>query len=215
MPLHGVPDGFADRLRRMAQWIVGFIEQHGYFAVAALMLLENVFPPVPSELIMPFAGFVSSRGELSPVGVVLAGTLGSLLGTLPWYWAGRAIGHERLKAWAGRHGRWLAVEPADIDKAHHWFERRGTVAVFFGRLVPALRSVISAPAGVAAMPLPRFLLWSAAGSLIWVSALTWGGHALAGQYELVMRWVEPVTRVVLAVGVVAYLWRVWRFKGRR
>lgn len=207
-----MPKSHVARLAGMAQWIVGIIEQHGYFAVAALMLLENVFPPVPSELIMPFAGFVSSRGDMSVVGVVLAGTLGSLLGTLPWYWAGRKIGHQRLKAWAGRRGRWLAVEPAEIDRAHHWFQGRGAAAVFFGRLVPALRSVISAPAGVADMPLLRFLLWSAFGSLIWVSALTWGGHALADQYDVVMRWIEPVTRVVLVGGLIVYLWRVWRFK---
>lgn len=198
----------------MAEWIVGVIEDYGYFAVCALMLLENVFPPVPSELIMPFAGFVASRGDLSTVGVVMAGALGSLLGTLPWYWAGRAIGHERLKSWAARHGRWLTVEPAEIDKAQAWFGRRGAAAVFFGRLVPALRSIISAPAGVAGMPLPRFLLWSAAGSLIWTSALTWGGHALADQYELVMRWMEPVTRVVLVGGLIVYVWRVCRFKSK-
>jgi len=144
--------------------------------------------------------------------VILAGTVGSLLGTLPWYWAGRRIGHDRLRRWAERGGRWLAVGPADVDKANHWFERRGSQAVFLGRLVPALRSVISAPAGVAAMPLPRFLLWSTAGSLLWVTALAAVGHALGGQYELVMRWLEPVTRVILGVAVLAYVWRVWRFK---
>ena len=198
----------------MAQWIIDFIEAHGYLGIALLMLLENVFPPIPSEFIMPFGGFVSSQGDLSLPGVVLAGTAGSLLGTLPWYWVGRRIGHDRLRDWAGRHGRWLTVSPDDVDKANHWFERRGGRAVFLGRLVPALRSVISAPAGVAAMPLPRFLLWSTAGSLLWVSALAGAGHALGGQYELVMRWLEPVTRVVLGAAVVAYVWRVWRFRRR-
>lgn len=199
----------------MAQWIIDFIEEHGYLAIALLMLLENVFPPIPSEFIMPFGGFVSSQGELSLVGVVLAGTTGSLLGTLPWYWAGRRIGHDRLRDWARRHGRWLTVGPDDIDKANRWFEQRSGRAVFLGRLVPALRSVISAPAGVAAMPLPRFLLWSAAGSLLWVTALAAAGHALGGRYELVIRWMEPVSRVVVGVAVAAYVWRVWRFGRRR
>jgi membrane protein DedA with SNARE-associated domain len=198
----------------MAQSIVDFIQEHGYLAITLLMLLENVFPPIPSEFIMPFGGFVSSQGELSLVGVILAGTAGSLLGTLPWYWAGRRIGHGRLRHWAERHGRWLAVGPDDVDKAQRWFERRGRRAVFLGRLVPALRSVISAPAGVAAMPLPRFLLWSTAGSLLWVTGLAAAGHALGGQYELVMRWMEPVSRVVLGLAVVAYVWRVWRFRRR-
>jgi membrane protein DedA with SNARE-associated domain len=199
----------------MAQWIIDFIEEHGYLAIVLLMLLENVFPPIPSEFIVPFGGFVSSQGELSLVGVVLAGTAGSLLGTLPWYWAGRRIGHHRLRAWARQHGRWVAVSPEDVDKANRWFEQHSGRAVFLGRLVPALRSVISAPAGVAAMPLPRFLLWSTAGSLLWVTALAAAGHALGGQYELVMRWMEPVSRVVLGMAVAAYVWRVWRFGRRR
>ena len=199
----------------MAQWIIELIQEHGYLAIALLMLLENVFPPIPSEFIMPFGGFVSSQGELSLVGVVLAGTVGSLVGTLPWYWVGRRIGRDRLRRWAERHGRWLAVTPDEFDKAHHWFDERGGRAVFLGRLVPGLRSVISAPAGVAAMPLPRFLVWSTAGSLLWVSALAATGHALGGQYELVMRWLGPVTRVVLGVVVVAYAWRVWRFRPQR
>ena len=199
----------------MSQWIIDFIEEHGYLAIVLLMLLENVFPPIPSEFIVPFGGFVSSQGELSLVGVVLAGTAGSLLGTLPWYWAGRRIGHDRLRAWAQQHGRWLAVSPEDVDKANRWFEQHSGRAVFLGRLVPALRSVISAPAGVAAMPFPRFLLWSTAGSLLWVTALAAAGHALGGQYELVMRWMEPVSRVVLGMAVAAYVWRVWRFGRRR
>ena len=90
----------------MADWIIGFIEQYGYVGVAALMMLENVFPPIPSELIMPFAGFVSARGTLDPFGVLAAGVAGSLAGTLPWYWLGRAVGRQRVHTLVARHGRW-------------------------------------------------------------------------------------------------------------
>lgn len=194
----------------MADWIIDFIDQYSYFAVIFLMMAENIFPPVPSELIMPFAGFAAARGDLNPVLVVLTGTLGSLLGTLPWYFVARRIGRDRLKAWAGRHGRWLTVSPKDIDRAGDWFDRRGGLAVFLGRLVPGVRSVISAPAGFARMPMASFLLWSAAGSLLWCTALTAAGYLLDSAYDRVADWIDPVSKVILGAVVLAYLWRVVR-----
>ena len=196
----------------MANWIIEFIGQQGYLGIVLLMILENVFPPIPSELIMPFAGFVAARGDLNAVGVLLAGTVGSVLGTMPWYVAGRLLSVERLKGWAGRHGRWLAASPADIDRAVHWFERRGERAVFLGRMVPAVRSVISAPAGITGMALPRFLLWSLAGSMLWVGALVALGFVLEGQYERVGQWLDPVSKVIVGAAVAAYIWRVATFK---
>ena len=196
----------------MANWIIEFIGQQGYLGIVLLMILENVFPPIPSELIMPFAGFVAARGDLNAIGVLLAGTVGSVLGTMPWYAAGRFLSVERLKGWAARHGRWLAASPDDIDRAERWFERRGERAVFLGRMVPAVRSVISAPAGITGMALPRFLLWSLAGSMLWVGALVALGVVLENQYERVGHWIDPVSKVIVAVAVVAYIWRVVTFK---
>ena len=199
----------------MAHWIIGFIEQHGYLGIAALMALENVFPPIPSELIMPFAGFNAARGTLNPFGVVAAGTLGALLGTLPWYYAGRRLGTRRLKHWAARHGRWLTLAPADIDRAQQWFEHHGARAVFLGRMVPAVRSVISVPAGIACMPLWRFLSWSLAGSALWVGALVGLGYVLEDQYERIAHWLDPITKVVLGAALIAYVYRVVTFEKRR
>lgn len=196
----------------MADWIVGLIEQYGYLGIALLMLLENVFPPIPSELIMPFAGFAAARGDLHPAGVLAAGTAGSLLGTLPWYWAGRSIGEERLKRAAARHGRWLAMSPDDIAQAGRWFERHGPMAVFLCRLVPTLRSVISAPAGIARMPLPSFLAWTVIGTLLWTGALAGIGYALESRYEQIQAWLNPVSTAVVVIAVAAYLWRVVRWK---
>lgn len=196
----------------MAHWIIGFIEQYGYVGIAVLMALENVFPPIPSELIMPFAGFNSARGTLDPWGVLAAGTLGALLGTLPWYVAGRSLSSERLKRWVGRHGRWLTLGPDDITHAEHWFARHGAAAVFLGRMVPAVRSVISVPAGVVHMPLWRFLLWSSAGSLLWVGALVGLGYVLEGQYVRIAHWLDPVTTVILGAALATYVWRVWHFE---
>lgn len=196
----------------MLEWIVSLIDQHGYWAVTALMLLENVFPPIPSELIMPFAGFAAARGDLSLPLVVVAGTLGSVLGTLPWYVAGRCIGDARLKRWAGKHGRWLTMSPKDIKNADRWFDQHGRAAVFFGRLVPGLRSVISAPAGVTGMPFGSFLLWTFAGSLIWTGTLASLGVVLESNYEHVADWIDPVSKGILIAAIVLWLWRVVRFR---
>ena len=196
----------------MAEWIIELIQQYGYPAIAALMFLENIFPPLPSELIMPFAGFVAARGKLDPFLVVLCGTFGSLAGTIPWYFAGRAVGMERMHRWAGRHGRWLALSQSDLASAQAWFERRGALAVALGRLVPALRSVISAPAGIARMPIQVFLLWSAVGSLIWTSLLAGVGYLLENRYEQVVNWLDPVSKIIVAAAMAAYLWRVLTFK---
>jgi membrane protein DedA with SNARE-associated domain len=178
-----------------------------------LMALENVFPPIPSELIMPFAGFVAARGDLNGVGVVLAGAAGSLAGTLPWYWLGWRIGRERLGRWVGRHGRWLTMSSEDLTRAEDWLHRHGGMAVMLGRLVPALRSVISMPAGVTRMPLLSFLAWSSIGTLVWTTALASLGWVLQSNYGQVSAYLEVVTRVVLGLFVGAYLWRVLRFKG--
>jgi membrane protein DedA with SNARE-associated domain len=198
----------------MAEWIIHLIERFSYLGIALLMALENVFPPIPSELIMPFAGFVAARGDLNGVGVILAGSAGSLAGTLPWYWIGRRIGRERLARWVGRHGRWFTMSPEDLERAEAWLQRHGGLAVMMGRLVPALRSVISMPAGVTRMPLLGFLLWSSAGTLIWTSALASLGWALQSQYEQVADYLENVTRVVLVLFVAGYLWRLIRFERR-
>lgn len=198
----------------MAEWIIQLIERFSYVGIALLMALENVFPPVPSELIMPFAGFVAARGDLNGIGVVLAGSAGSLAGTLPWYWVGRRIGRERLGRWVERHGRWFTMSPADLERAEGWLQRHGGMAVMLGRLVPALRSVISMPAGVTRMPLLSFLFWSSAGTLVWTSALASLGWVLQNQYERVAEYLEIATRVVLGLLVAGYLWRVVRFQSR-
>ena len=133
----------------MFEWVTEFVKESGYLGVAFLMLLENIFPPIPSELIMPMAGFSAADGELSLPLVIVAGSIGSVTGALIWYYVGRWIGLGHLKSFAGRHGRFLTVTPAEIDRAAEWFGKYCGRSVFFGRLVPAVRTLISVPAGVA------------------------------------------------------------------
>lgn len=198
----------------MAEWIIEFIQRGGYAGIALLMLLENVFPPIPSELVLPFAGYVAATGRLDPAGVLLAAVTGSLLGALPWYWAGRRLGHGGLQRFAARHGRLLTLCPEDIDRAQDWFHRHGPSSVGFGRMVPAVRSFISMPAGVGRMPLPRFLMWSALGSAVWNVLLLALGFALQSRYEEAQETIEWLTRGVVALLVVGYVWRVIRFRAR-
>ena len=194
----------------MADWVIGVIEQLGYVGIALLMLAENLFPPLPSELIMPFAGFLAARGELHPAGVVAAGAFGSVVGALPWYWAGRRIGIDRLKHLADRHGRWIALTPDEIDRGERLFRRKGPLVLVFGRLVPALRTVVALPAGVARMNLVPFVLWTLLGSAIWTSLLTLAGYLLESQYEKLEKWMNPVSTGVFVAIALWYVVRVVR-----
>lgn len=190
--------------------IVEAVSRGGYLGIFMLMFIENLFPPIPSELIMPLAGFIAARGELNLVLAVIAGTLGSVLGALPWYYAGALLGRARLKRIADRHGRWLTVSADDIEQVAAWFLRHGGSAVFFGRLLPAIRTLISVPAGITRMPLLPFLAYSTAGSLIWSSALALAGFVLQKQYLAVAHYLDPVSKGVIAFIVAAYLYRLLR-----
>ena len=198
----------------MLDGIVGYLEDSGYVGIALLMLLENVFPPIPSELIMPMAGYAAARGELSIVGVVLAGTAGSLAGALLWYGVGRWVGCERLKRWAAGHGRWLTLAPDEIDDAAAWFRRHAALAVLIGRLVPGVRTLISVPAGFAAMPLARFTVYTAIGTAAWTTLLALAGYLLGEHNRKVADWFDPLAHVVMLVLAAIYLYRVVTFKHR-
>lgn len=178
------------------------------------MLLDNVFPPIPSELVMPLAGFAAARGQISLVGIILAGTAGSLTGALIWYGVGRWLGHERLLRFAARHGRWLTLNPAEVERASAWFVRHGGSAVFLGRMIPGVRSLISVPAGVAGMPLVPFLAYSTVGSAIWTSLLATAGYRLGADYRAVAGFIEPIGNGVLILALALYLYRVLTFNRR-
>ncbi|MEB3264995.1 MAG: DedA family protein [Cyanobacteriota bacterium] len=186
----------------------------GYAAVALVMLLENVFPPIPSELIMPLAGFYVHEGRLALVPVVLAGLLGTVLGAWFWYGVGRLINEQRLEHWIQRHGRWLGIEVSTLARSRRWFSRHGAAVVFWGRLIPGIRTFVSVPAGIELMPQPAFLLWTSAGSLLWILALTLAGSALGQGYAAVEKWIATFAQLVkllVALAVVAGgAWLGWR-----
>lgn len=192
----------------MGDWITSTINRMGELGVFLLTLLETVFPPIPSELIMPLAGYLASSGDMSLWGAVVAGTAGSVLGALLLYWVGRKVGKERLMAFADHHGRWLTLSRQDIERASLWFVRHGGWAVLVCRLIPGLRSLISIPAGIQAMPLLPFLVYTAIGSFAWCGLLVYLGYLLGGNFERVGDWVGPISNVVLGGIAVWYVWRV-------
>jgi len=191
------------------------IDTLGYLGLVLLMFAENLFPPIPSELIMPLAGYLSNQGELSLIGVVLAGTIGSVLGALPFYAVARWFGHDRLSDFIARHGHWLALSRRDLERADRIFKRYGAGIVLFGRLVPGMRSLISLPAGVYAMPIGRFLLLTASGSVIWSAVLAIAGYQLAGNFRVLEAYIGPLSKMVLGLLVLAWLFYVVRHYWRR
>lgn len=198
----------------MLDWISGLIGSAGVAGIAFLMFAENVFPPIPSELIMPLAGFQAALGRLGLGAVIAAGSAGSLAGAVFWYSVGRYLGAERLTQLTRKHGRWLAVTPQDIERSAIWFQRHGRKAVLVGRLIPTVRTFISVPAGIALMPLGVFLVYSAVGTVVWTTLLTLAGYWLQAQYARIADWMDPVSTVILAGILGLYLWRVATYRQR-
>lgn len=197
----------------MFDWILGIIEAGGYGGIFFLMFLENLFPPIPSELIVPLAGFLAREGQFDIFLVILVSGAGTVLGLFPWYLLGRFFSVERIKKLAKRFGRIMTLSGKDIDYADKWFNKYGFKAVFLGRVVPTIRTLISVPAGVIKMPLLPFLLYSFFGSLIWISALAFFGFLLSDHYEVVEDYLNPVSNLVVLSIVGIYLYRFVTFKG--
>ena len=199
----------------MDGWVVDVVREGGLAGVALLMFLENVFPPLPSEVVMPLAGYLSAQGGAGFGATVAAGSAGSLAGAVFWYGVGRAVTHDRLARWVDAHGTWLAMTPADVDGAIAWFRRHGPASVLIGRLVPFARSLISVPAGFSRMPLPLFLALSALGTTLWTAGLTYAGLVLGSEFKEVERYVGPVSTAIVLAAVAAYLYRVMRILADR
>ncbi len=193
----------------MSDWIVRLIEQTGYLGVAFLMLLETVFPPIPSEIIMSIAGVAAGQGKLSLGWVIAAGTTGAMLGNILWYLAARALGILRLKPIILRWGRWITMSWGDVQKAERWFAQHGTFFVFLGRMLPTVRSLVSVPAGLLKMRFKSFFIASTVGTAGWTAMLAFAGYKLGEQYEDINEILGPASSAIMVVLVGAYLYRVW------
>ena len=200
----------------MGDWVVRLIEQSGYLGVGFLMFLETVFPPIPSEVIMPVAGIAAANGRLSFPLVVASGTAGAMLGNIVWYLAARALGISRLEPIIRRYGRWVTMTWDEVERAQAWFAEHGAFFVFLGRLLPTVRSLVSVPAGLLKMRFRTFLLASTLGTAGWTTLLAGAGFKLRENYSEVDQWVGAASNAIIAVLALGYIWRLWthRKQGR-
>ncbi len=183
----------------MTDWIISIMEQLGYFGIALLMFLDNVFPPIPSEVIMPSAGFAASKGQLLLSGVIIAGSIGSLVAAALLYWVGRKIPNQSIFNWVDRYGKYLFIKSDEVKKALDWFEKYGHRVVFFGRMVPAVRSLISIPAGMSHMPFWKFMLYSGVGTIIWTTFLACVGYYFGNNIELMQQIFSRVGYMIIGI----------------
>lgn len=185
----------------------------GPFGVGLLMLLENLFPPIPSELIMPLAGYLSARDEVNLPLALAAGTIGSLAGASFWYAIGRRVSRQKVLDWVDANGRWLTICSPDVERAERFFQRHGKSSVLLGRLVPVVRTLISLPAGLSRMPAVPFVVFTAVGSAVWTTALGFAGVFLGRQFPAVDRYVGWVSWAIIVGALVWYVFRLVRPRG--
>lgn len=198
----------------MEEWIFNIIENYGYLGVFLIIVIENVFPPIPSELVLPFSGFMTTKTELSVAMMIMASTAGSVVGGTILYYIGTILDVERLEKIVDRWGKYLQLKREDVYKADAWFDRYGIWTVFFCRMVPLLRSLISVPAGMSNMKMPLFLLFTLLGTAIWNTLLIVIGAKLGENWKQILSYTEVYSDIIYAVGAIAVL-AVLIFFGRR
>ncbi|TCM69803.1 membrane protein DedA with SNARE-associated domain [Acinetobacter calcoaceticus] len=187
----------------ITNWVISIMEKLGYLGIALLMFLDNVFPPIPSEVIMPTAGYAASQGQLLFTGVVIAGCIGSLVAAACLYWLGHACDNQGIYRWIDRYGKYLYIKSKDVEKALEWFNQYGERIVFWGRMIPAVRSLISIPAGMSGMPFWKFMLYSGLGTIIWTTFLASVGYYF-GENKLLMQQIfSQVGYVIIAIAIIA------------
>jgi membrane protein DedA with SNARE-associated domain len=199
----------------VSDWIIHLIEDAGYLGVGFLMFLETVFPPIPSEVIMSVSGLAAARGKMDITAVIAAGTAGAMLGNYFWYLAARVIGIERFKPLIVRWGRFLTLDWKEIEKAEKLFGTQGWAIVFFGRMLPTLRSLVSIPAGLLHMRLSTFVIWSTIGTAGWTALLGLAGYTMGKNFEDVDKFVGPIATAVMVVIILGYVWRLITWKPDR
>jgi membrane protein DedA with SNARE-associated domain len=198
----------------MEDWIIRLVDWAGYWGVALLMLLETVFPPVPSEVIMTVAGVSASRGNMTLTGTIAAGTAGAMLGNWLWYWLAIKFGETRLHVFIDNYSRWLTLDWDEVERGERLFQKHGSIIVLVARMLPTFRSLISIPAGLFGMSLRRFLVFSTIGTIGWSAALAGAGYFLGSHFEDVEKWLGPLSTLVIAVIIVSYFWRLLRWKAK-
>lgn len=202
----------------MEFWITAFMSEFGYIGVLLLIMFENIFPPIPSEVILTFGGFMTTYSNVTVLGIIVAATIGSVVGAMILYSVGLVMDINRLEKLVDRWGKYLRVTRSDVQKAARWFERYGLWAVFFGRLIPVVRSLISIPAGMSGVNFPLFIVLTTIGSLIWNTILILIGVAVADNWQSIVAYIDTYTTIVYAlvgIGIVVFLLRSFQIRRKR
>ena len=190
----------------MQEFIIEIMNQFGYFGIFFLIFIENVFPPIPSEVVLLFGGFMTTYTELNIFLMIVFSTLGSVVGAIVLYYVGKILNKERLKRIvSGKVGKILRLKTSDIDKADHWFDTKGNKTVFFCRFIPVVRSLISIPAGMSEMAMGKFLLYTTAGSAIWNSVLLIVGNKVGENWESILGIMDQYSHIVLILLVILFV----------
>ena len=186
-----------------------------YFVICFAMFLENIIPPIPSEIIMPLGGYFVYQGNLNFYILVIFGLIGTVLGALPWYYLGRFLNEKKLANFVDSKGKFIGISSRDLNKSKLWFDKYGVSLVFWGRLIPGIRTLISVPAGIELMPLKKFLVWTSLGSLIWVVLLTFLGYVLGENYKIIESYIDnfkvfikPIFIIISALLIFKYLKKI-------
>ena len=200
----------------MEDLIIEIMNNYGYLGICLLILIENVFPPIPSELILTFGGFMTTNSNITVIGVIIAATIGSLLGAIILYYIGKILNKERLiKIVTSKYGKWLRIKPKDIEAADKWFDEKGNKTVFFCRFIPVVRSLISIPAGMSEMPMLKFILYTFLGSTIWNTALVCVGAFAGDKKDYILNILNNASHVILILLVIIFIAVVfWYYKFR-
>lgn len=200
----------------MEAWIQGIMEQFGYIGVAFLIMIENVFPPIPSEVILTFGGFMTTSTSLTILGMIIASTIGAVIGAVVLYGLGLLLDVERLEKIVDRWGHILRLTREDIHKADNWFDKYGMWTVFFCRFIPLIRSLISIPAGMSNMNFGIFLALTTTGTLIWNTILIYLGAAVGSQWEVIVHYMDIYSHIAYAIIAIAVLtFIIWFFKRKK
>lgn len=200
----------------MENLIIEIMNNYGYIGVALLILIENIFPPIPSELVLTFAGFMTTSTNMNILGTIIASTTGSLLGALILYRIGKILNKDKLKKIiSSKYGKLLKIKPKDIDKADQWFDTKGNKTVFFCRFIPVVRSLISIPAGMNQMNIIKFIIYTSAGSLIWNSALILVGAYAGNKTDYILSIINNISYIVLIVIIIIIIIFIYKFYSKR
>ena len=200
----------------MQDLIIEIMNNFGYIGIFLLIAIENIFPPIPSEVILLFGGFMTTYTSMNVIGVIIASTLGSILGAIILYYIGKILNKERLKKIiTSKPGKILRLKPEDIDKADAWFDTKGNKTVFFCRFIPLIRSLISIPAGMSEMPMKKFLVYTTLGSLIWNTALTIAGSIVGENWTNILEIMDNYSHIAVVILAIIFIIAIIIFYTKR